>query len=97
MREVVLRPEAARDIENIADYTIEQWGHDQARKYVGELRQVIETLASDGLRHPLSNLGFVGLRRRRNRHHQIYYLIDGTTVDVVRILHERMDIEGQLR
>src|SRR3546814_13958765 len=52
MRSVVIRPEAEVDIEVIADYTITQWGAEQARHYVGDLRRAIERLAVGGLRRP---------------------------------------------
>ena len=38
MREIIVRPEADAYIEICADYTIGEWGHEQARKYVRELR-----------------------------------------------------------
>ena len=96
MRDVILRPEAERDIEDIADYTIEQWGKGQARLYVSELRQAIEGLSTSGMRHPLAQYAHPGLRRMICGSHLIFYLIDDTAVDVVRILHERMDIDAQL-
>lgn len=96
MRDVALRPEAVLDVEDIADYTIQQWGKEQARYYVAELRQAIERLSESADRFPLSDLPFPGLRRMRCRHHLVYYLVDEAHVDVVRILHERMDASAHL-
>lgn len=96
MRDVILRPEADADIEDIADYTIDQWGKEQARKYVAELRQAIEALSLNAERHPLSDQAFPGLRRMRSRHHLVYYLTNEAHIDVVRVLHERMDVSAQL-
>lgn len=96
MRDVIFRPEADADIEDIADYTIDQWGKVQARKYVAELRQAIEALGGTAERHPLSDQPFPGLRRMRSRHHLVYYLCDESHVDVLRVLHERMDASAQL-
>lgn len=53
MREIVLRPDAEADIEDAASYTIDQWGHEQAQVYIGELRRAIELLAATVLHHPL--------------------------------------------
>lgn len=97
MRSVIIRPEAEVDIEVIADYTIAQWGVDQARHYVGDLRRVIERLALDGLRRPEEAELFPGLRRARSGHHFIFYLIDDERVDVIRVLHERRDARRQLK
>jgi plasmid stabilization system protein ParE len=41
MHEVILRPDAEFDIENATDYTIKQWGREQARTYIRELRRAI--------------------------------------------------------
>ena len=96
MREVILRPEATRNISSIADYTIEQWGKDQARKYITELRRAMERLSTAGMLHPQSSLPFPGLRKMRCGHHLAYFLIDDATVDVVRVLHEAMDVGARL-
>lgn len=97
MREVILRPEATRDIEDIADYTIDQWGADQARRYLTELRRAIEQLASTGGRYATNDKLSPGLRKMRSGQHLVYFLIDVATVDVVRVLHERMDVKARLR
>ncbi len=97
MRSVVIRPEAEVDIEVIADYTIEHWGVDQARHYVGDLRCAIERLAVDGLRRAEEAELFPGLRRARSGYHFIFYLIDDERVDVIRVLHERRDAIRQLQ
>ena len=97
MRSVIVRPEAEVDIETIADYTIEQWGVEQARQYVGDIRWTMERLAINGLRRPEESGVFPGLRRARSGHHFIYYLIDDEQVDVVRVLHERRDVIRQLK
>jgi toxin ParE1/3/4 len=96
MPDVILRPEAVRDLEDIADYTIDQWGKEQARLYVGELRQSIERLGSTGERYPLVDTLFPGLRRMRSRHHLIYYVVDDRVVEIIRVLHERMDVNARL-
>lgn len=95
-RDVILRPEAERDIAGIADYTVKQWGRRQARKYVADLRNAIQDLAINGTRHPLEDALHSGLRRTRSGRHLVFYLIDANTVDVVRVLHERMDAQLQL-
>ena len=91
MRDIALRPKAEADIEDAADYTIEQWGHDQARRYIGDIRQAIGRLAIDGLRYPLEDQAFPGLRRMRSGHHFVFFLIDDNRVDALRVMHERRD------
>ncbi len=91
MREVVLRPEAEADIEEVADYTIGEWGHEQARKYVTELRRAIEQLATGALRCPLYDAVYPGLRRKRSGMHHIYYIASTDCVEVLNIIHVQRD------
>ena len=91
MRSIVVRPEAEVDIEDAADYTMEQWGRDQARRYIGNIRKAIDRLAIDGLRFPEETEAYPGLRRMRSGHHFIFFLVDDEKVDVVRVMHERRD------
>lgn len=97
MREVILRPEAERDIEDIADYTLSQWGADQARQYVTDLRRAIEKLTSTAGHYATNDTLFPGLRKLRCGQHRVYFLVENATVDVVRVLHERMDAKARLR
>ncbi|MDD3799528.1 MAG: type II toxin-antitoxin system RelE/ParE family toxin [Novosphingobium sp.] len=96
MREVTLRPQAGADIENIADYTIERWGCEQAQSYAAALRRDIESLANFPLRHPLHERSGLGLRHMPSGHHLIFYLVTETEVGIVRVLHERMDAGSNL-
>lgn len=97
MREVILRPEAEADVEEVADYTIGEWGHEQARAYVRELRKAIEALAVSALRHPLLDGVFPDLRRKRSGMHHIYYLATDDVVDVLMVIHAQRDPALHLR
>ena len=91
MRRVVLRPDAEADIEAVADYTIAEWGHEQARKYVEELRRATERLAADALRYPVFDQIVPGLRRKRSGMHHIYYLTTEDSVEVLNVVHVQRD------
>mgnify|MGYP006337167655 CR=1 FL=1 len=91
MREVILRPDSEADIEDAADYTIEQWGPQQARKYVRELRSAIELLAKTALRYPIYDNIHPGLGRKRRGMHHIYYLAFDDRVDVLNVIHVQRD------
>ncbi len=97
MREVILRPQAEADIEDAADYTIAQWGDEQARRYVRDLRHATERLATTALRYPLYDQVYPGLRRKRSAMHHIYYLAFADRVEIVRIIHVQRDPGLHLR
>ena len=94
MREVRLRPAAKRDIESIADYTIAQWGAEQARAYIDAIRCKTESLSETALRHARCPEIAPGFRKARSGSHLIYYRVEGDLVDVIRILHQRMDAKS---
>jgi toxin ParE1/3/4 len=91
MREVIVRPDAELDIEHAADYTIGEWGHEQAINYVRELRRAVELLATTALRHPIYDHIYPGLRRTRSGMHHIYYLVSSECVEVLNIIHVQRD------
>lgn len=93
---VTLSRSAARDIDAIADYTIERWGEEQARKYVATLRQDIESLREFARRYPEHLSRGRTFRKMASGHHIVFYLVSEETVDVVRVLHERMDFDDQI-
>ena len=91
MREVIFRPDAEADIEDVTDYTIEQWGLGQARTYIRELRRAIELLATTALHNPIHDNVYPGLRRKRSGMHHIYYLVPQDFVDVLNVIHVQSD------
>lgn len=36
------------------------------------------------------------LRRMNSGHHLVFYLVTDLTVEIIRILHERMDVDGSV-
>lgn len=93
----LLSPAAQADLEQIWDYTADRWGVDHAEEYLRELQYAIERLAvnprlgrtCDEIRH--------GYRKLSAGSHTLFYRLatDGV-VDVVRVLHQRMDTERHL-
>jgi toxin ParE1/3/4 len=96
MTDVLLRPEAEADIEEIADYTIERWGREQARSYVAALRADIASLSESSERFPVHEQTGLGLRRMGSGHHLVFYLVGAKVIEVVRVLHERRDPTREL-
>lgn len=93
-RDIIYRPEAISDIKNIAEYTIERWGRNQAQSYVAALRKDVESLTTFALRYPIHEPSTLDLRRMNSGHHLIFYLVADRSVEIIRILHERMDVDG---
>lgn len=97
MSRYVLSPAARADVEQIWDYTCDRWGDKQAEKYVREIQRAIDRVvdipeigrACDEVRP--------GYRKHAVGAHTLYYRVAGVDViDVVRILHQRMDVDRHL-
>ncbi|MEZ5695176.1 MAG: type II toxin-antitoxin system RelE/ParE family toxin [Sphingomonadaceae bacterium] len=90
---IILSNQAARDIDTISDQTITRWGKQQARKYVSAIRADIESLRSSPRRFPMHECNSLGLRRMRSGHHLVFFSVGEDVVHVIRVLHERMDVD----
>ena len=90
--EYLFRPKVKADVEDIWDYTFDSWGVDQANHYVKNLIETCHMLAKN------SDLGIVrdelydGLHVHPSGKHLIFYLRTEKDIDIVRILHESMDV-----
>lgn len=86
-----LTPAAQRDLSSIWDYTDERWDAGQAEKYVGEIRAATERIAEDPARGRSCDDVREGYRRYSIGSHLLFYVVRADGVDVIRILHQRMD------
>jgi toxin ParE1/3/4 len=91
-----IRRRALTDLDDIRDYTRETWGASQTRGYIAELRRSFVTAAAHPARYPLIKGRTDGLRRIRSGSHIVIFAASSERVEIVRILHERMDIDTQL-
>lgn len=91
MAEYRLSDMAERDLEGIWLFTNEQWGADQADRYVDALTAVMGALAiTPGTAPPCDHIRN-GYRKRSVGRHAIYFRITDYGIAVIRILHDRMN------
>ena len=92
----ILSPAAESDVNDIWDYTIERWGVRQAASYVGDIRDACAALSQgtrvsipvkvrDAYHKAIVGMNMVYFRRAND-----------TSIVVVRILHQSMDVERHL-
>ncbi len=86
-----LTPAAQQDLSQIWDFTQERWDAGQAEKYIGEIRAAIERIAADPQRGRACDEIREGYRRYSIDSHLVFYVETASGVDVVRILHQRID------
>lgn len=86
-----LTPAAQRDLSSIWDFTQERWDVCQAETYVSEIRAAIERVAEDsGRGRPCDEIR-QGYRWYSIGSHLLFYVESADGVDIIRILHQRMD------
>ncbi len=93
MSRVILSPKAKSDLSDIWDYTLAEWGIDQAEKYVRELWAEMQEHACDSSTSADISDVRKGYRKIRSGSHVIFFKLTGDGINVVRILHQRMDFE----
>ena len=92
-----LSVKAADDLEKIWLYTLENWQLEQADKYINLLFDEMEYVSAN----PLSGKDISTIRENyrytKVKSHLIFYRIrTATSIEIIRILHQRMDIENRL-
>lgn len=91
MRLIRYRPRAKRDLDQIWTYTFDTFGQAKAIEYVRLLQTALQIVdANPGLARD-AHVGRPGLKRYRSGSHVLFFHLEDTYIDVVRILHERMD------
>ncbi len=86
-----LTPAAERDLEGIWLYTNEHWGIEQANRYIDTLATAFTELATSPLTAPACDYIRIGYRRRVVERHVIYFRTTRYGIQIVRLLHQRMD------
>lgn len=92
----VLSPLAQTDLDDIWERTVLRWGLDQAEEYTRQLWEHIREVAARpaiGRACPEVRPGY---HKYPSGSHILFYRLIPDGIDVVRILHERMDYERHL-
>jgi toxin ParE1/3/4 len=93
----VLSPAAKADIEDIWDYTVNRWGLDQAAHYLRLINTACEELAQGKRLSRSADDVRPGYHRAAAESHIIFFRrMDTGVLDIIRILHQRMDIARHL-
>ncbi|MDN5557964.1 MAG: type II toxin-antitoxin system RelE/ParE family toxin [Ruaniaceae bacterium] len=91
-----LTPAAQRDLSSIWDYTEKRWDLLQPELYMSEIRAAIERIAEDPARGRACDEIREGYHRYSIGSHLIFYIERAGGIDVIRVLHQRMDFTRHL-
>lgn len=92
----ILSPRAELDLDEIWDYTAERWGLEQAETYTRQLWRDIQNVAAQpAIARSCSDVR-AGYYKYCSGSHIIFFRLTDSGIDVVRILHQRMDVEKHI-
>lgn len=89
----MLTPQAQSDIEQIWNYTANRWSLDLSNIGLRLVRTAIETVAADPDRGHICDDLRTGYRKYSTGSHVIFYRTTADGVDIVRVLHQRLDFD----
>jgi toxin ParE1/3/4 len=97
MVNVILRQKAIEDLNSIWDYTFEKWSELQADKYYETIKFACKEIG----RNPNLGKGYTAISKhllglKSGKHIIFYNIISDTEIEVIRILHQRMDLKNRL-
>lgn len=96
MSSVKFAPKARADLAGIWKYTAGRWNQGRADHYLALLNREIPAVVIDPRLGRTCDDVRLGYRRRAAESHVIFYRVTGTGIEVMRILHQRMDARRHL-
>ena len=98
MPEYVLADGVEDDLEQIAEYTIDRWGIEQARKYGSILARHFDSLADQSVRTKPFFKNWPELRVSRCQRHYVFSLRrHPSPIAILAVFHENMDLPARLQ
>lgn len=90
--------EAIKDLNQIWVYTLHKWSKEQADRYYNLIIEEIEFIAGNFMSGKSAEQSRKNYRVTEIKSHLIFYRkVDNDVVEIVRILHQRMDIKKRLK
>ena len=97
MADYRLTNKAVEDLNGIWEYTFDEWSEEQADKYYELLLGFCKEIAL----HPEIGKNYEGISPelyglKANRHIIFYRKIEADLIEIIRILHEQMDLKNRI-
>jgi len=97
MAKILFRQEAINDLNAIWDYTFEKWSENQADKYYATIKMACNGIGKNpdiGKVYNAISPNLLGLKS--GKHIIFYKQISSDSVEIIRILHEIMDLKNRM-
>ena len=97
MKRFILSSAAELDLDDIWDHSVENWGERQAEHYIRLIQDTIIGLTKGTQPSQSASHVRAGYRRVLVGSHILFFKENDELVDVIRILHQRMDVAHHLK
>src|SRR4051812_49416434 len=97
MAKYFLTYKAVEDLSEIWEYTSEMWSENQADKYYELITSLFQKIVENpnlGKNYNEIDTGILGLRV--GKHIVFYRLAQSSDIEILRILHQRMDLKSRI-
>lgn len=89
---------AVKDLSDIWDYTFDEWSESQADKYYKLLLNACASIAKKPQQGKVYEEIYTDLKGKKASKHIIFYReLEDQTIEITRILHERIDLKNKLK
>jgi len=92
----VITKKAVTDLEEIWLYAVEKWSVEQADRYYNLLFDEINYICTNSNAGKSMEHIRKSYRAAKVKSHLIFYRLLNDKIEIIRILHERMDVENRL-
>lgn len=96
MKRIILSPKAKSDFSNIWDYSLDTWGAERAEAYLRQLWANLQECADNPDIAVKADLVRKDYRKMISGNHVVYFKTIEGGIDVIRVLHQRMDFSGKV-
>lgn len=98
MGELYFTRKAIHDLSEIWKFTVDTWSETQADKYYHLIIDACYSLSKKSKKTKSYFEIYPGLHGKKISKHIIFYrIIDPSTIEITRILHEEMDLKSKLK
>jgi len=96
MASYFLSEAAQQDIVSIRDYTMDTWGEEQTSRYLTQLKQRLEWLATNPELGKKRDEVKEGYRSYPEGRHIIFYRISKNCIEIIGVIHQSEDVDAHL-
>jgi toxin ParE1/3/4 len=98
MAKIIFRQKAIDDLSEIWEYTVYNWSESQAECYYKAIQIACNEISKNPtLGKSYENISANLLGLKSGKHIIFYHQVSKNTIEIIRILHERMDLKQRIK